>query len=210
MTTPFYLKLGKLSETNVQQLAPSFLNIPENEYKDGDYRLRRYSAFTFSGNKVNKLPYRSFKQSSELNKFQGDIAREYPDIEASCYESDAFQEMFAQFYTNAELPVDTEVEVHQLRMRAKPNQTIAIAPEGVHQDGFNRIGMFFVNYENLTGGELYVHETQDSKPMLDHLFKEGEFLVLNDALFWHSANEVQANQETGYFDMFVITGDKIK
>ena len=41
MTTPFYLKLGKLSETNVKQLAPSFLNIPENEYKDGDYRLRR-------------------------------------------------------------------------------------------------------------------------------------------------------------------------
>jgi len=35
-------------------------------------------------------------------------------------------------------------------------------------------------------------------------------LVLNDALFWHSANDVQANEETGYFDMFVMTGDKIK
>ncbi|WP_288774661.1 2OG-Fe dioxygenase family protein [Psychrobacter sanguinis] len=210
MTTPFYLKIGKLSDSNVQQLIPSFFNLPENPYKDGDYRLRRYSVFTFSADKVNKLPYRAFKQSSDLNKFQGDIEREYPDIETSCYESDAFQEMMAQFYSNAGLAPDTEVEVHQLRMRAKPNQTISIAPEGVHQDGFNRIGMFFVNYQNLSGGELYVHESQDGKPMLNHLFKDGEFLVLNDALFWHSANDVQANEETGYFDMFVMTGDKIK
>lgn len=210
MTTPFFLKLGKLSEGKVEQLAPSFFNLPENQYKDGYYRLRRYSVFTFSGHKVNKLPYRTFKQSSELNKFQGDIEREYPDIEASCYQSEGFQEMFAQFYANAELAEDTEVEVHQLRMRAQPNQTISIAPEGVHQDGFNRIGMFFVNYENLTGGELYVHETQTSKPMLDYRFKNGEFMVLNDAQFWHSANEATATDETGYLDLFVLTGDKIK
>lgn len=100
--------------------------------------------------------------------------------------------------------------MHQLRMRAQPNQTISIAPEGVHQDGFNRIGMFFVNYENLTGGELYVHETQTSKPMLDYRFKNGEFMVLNDAQFWHSANEATATDETGYLDLFVLTGDKIK
>lgn len=209
MSNPFYLKLGKISDEGVKQMAPSFTNLPESDYKDGGYRLRRFSAFTFSGEKVNKLASRSFEQSSDLNKFQGDVARQYEDIEASCYESDGFQEMFAQFYHNAGIASDDEVEVHQLRIRAKPNSTVEVAPEGVHQDGFNRIGMFIVNHENLTGGELRVHETYDSKPMVEYLFKDGEFMVLNDALFWHDGNDIMAQDKEGYFDLFVVTADKI-
>lgn len=209
MSSPFYLKLGKISDEGTKQLVPSFTNLPENDYKDGEYRLRRFSAFTFGGEKVNKLPTRSFGQSGELNKFQGDVERQYEDIEASCYESNGFQEMFAQFYHNAGVPFDDEVEVHQLRIRARPNSTVEVAPEGVHQDGFNRIGMFIINHENLTGGELRVHETYDSKAMVEYLFKDGEFLVLNDAAFWHDANDIVAKDQEGYFDLFVITADKI-
>lgn len=209
--SPFYLKMGALRKNAVNDLAEFFNDLPTNpEYQDGLYRPRRFGAFTFVGGKVNKLPHRNFNQSSEFNKFQGDIERNYADITEACYSTQGFCDMLAHYYGQSDLPHDTEVEIHQLRIQAKPGETIQVAPEGVHQDGYNRIGMFMINYENLTGGELKVHPEKDSPAMFEYLLKNGEYIVLNDANFWHDANDITGTStaDLGYYDLFVVTGIK--
>lgn len=207
---PFYLTLGKLSDSAVADLHDFFNHLPDNTYQDGGYRLRRYSAFTCRNGAIEKLPTRLFSQSSDINKFQGDVARQYEDIEADCYQSAGFNEMMKHYIETADLPDGVDIEIHQLRIQAKPNETVEVAPEGVHQDGFNRLGMFIMNYENLTGGELKVHLEEDSPAMTEYLPKAGEYLILNDAKFWHDANDITCTSHTtnGYYDLFVLTATK--
>lgn len=206
--SPFYLTMGRLSEASIADLSPHFNNLPDNEYQDGEYRLRRFGAFTWENGNVKKLPHQAFVQSSEFNKFQGDIVREYEDILPECYESEGFAEMMQHYFERSGLPENTTIEMHQLRIQAKPNETVAVAPEGVHQDGYDRIGMFMINYNNLSGGALKIHLEKDLPPMIDHLLANGEYFVLNDARFWHDADDVTCthNSDLGYYDLFVLTG----
>lgn len=207
---PFYLTLGSLSTSAVADLKDFFNHLPDNTYQDGGYRLRRYSAFTCRDGVIEKLPPRLFSQSSDINTFQGDVARQYEDIEAACYESAGFTEMMKNYIKTAEIPDGVDIEIHQLRIQAKPNETVEVAPEGVHQDGFNRLGMFVMNYENLTGGELKVHTEKDSPAMTKFLPQAGEYLILNDARFWHDANDITCTSDTadGHYDLFVLTATK--
>lgn len=148
---PFYLTMGAISPAAINDLAAHFKHLPESQYLDGEYRLRRYGIFSFSTGRVCKLPHRPFTQSDEFNTFQGNIERNYQDITPECYQSAGFNEMLTHYFEQSGLSDGTEIDIHQIRIRAKPGQTVPVAPEGVHQDGYNRIGMFMINYENITG-----------------------------------------------------------
>ena len=105
-TEDFLLELGQISPKHVSQLSESFNNLPKNEYCDGEYRLRRYSQFNFSQDKLSnigiintlrKLPAKAFIQSADFNVFQGDVVRQYEEIEQDIIDSGAFVEIFARF-----------------------------------------------------------------------------------------------------------------
>lgn len=208
--SPFYLTMGKMSESAIADLSDHFNHLPDNTYQDGGYRLRRFSVFHYRDGQVEKLPHRSFLQSSEFNKFQGDVDRDYEDIVPECYQSAGFAEMMAHYVETSGLPDGVDIEMHQLRIQAKPGEISEVAPEGVHQDGYNRIGMFLINYENISGGELKIHLEKTAPVMTEYLPQCGEYIILNDAKFWHDANAIVNTSETelGYYDLFVLTGTK--
>lgn len=207
--SPFLLTMGAITRIALTDLSVHFDYLPDNPYEDGAYRKRRFSAFTFQSGKVQKLPHRSFSQSSDINTFQGGVVRDYEDITTECYESAGFAEMLAHYYKQAGLPHDTEIEIHQIRIQAKPGETVEVAPEGVHQDGFKRIGMFMINYQNITGGALKVHTEKESPAMTKYLLNNGEYIILNDAHFWHDAEDITGIGESlGFYDLFVLTGIK--
>ncbi len=210
LQSTFYLSLGSISAQALSGLTPFFNNLPDNPYQDGSYRLRRYSAFVYQNGAIHKLPHRIFAQSSEINTFQGDVARVYDDIEPSCYQSDAFKEMMAHYCEQSQLSEQVEIEVHQLRILTKPNSTAEVAPEGVHQDGFNRIGMFMINYQHVLGGELKVHQDKDTAAFMQLRLNEGEYIILNDSKFWHDANDIRSTSplEAGCYDLFVLTASQ--
>lgn len=206
---PFYLTLGAISNDAVNDLTVHFNHLPKSSYLDGEYRLRRYGIFSFSEGRVCKLPPRPFIQSDEFNQFQGNVERDYQDITPTCYQTAGFAEMLLHYTDQSGLPDGTEIEIHQIRIRAKPGQTVPVAPEGVHQDGYNRIGMFMINYQNISGGALKVHTEKDSPAMTQYLLKNGEYLLLNDAHFWHDADDITCTSEQeGYYDLFVLTAIK--
>ncbi len=206
-TSQFYLELGQLSADHTQILAKSFDNLPPNPYLDGEFRLRRFSHFTFSGQSLTHLPQKDFVQSEELNTFQGGVVRRYEEIEDEIINSAAFVEMFQHFKNMAHVNDDADIEVHQLRILAKENKETAVAPEGVHQDGFDRIGIFVIQREHLkAGGNLRIHLNKNDAPFINHTFDKGEFVVLNDKRFWHSAATILPEEgHEGSMDIFVLT-----
>lgn len=210
----FVYRMGKLPSETAQDISRSFHTLQPSEYKDGAYRLRRYSKFGYqrsSGN-INLHAGAQFIQSSELNRFQGDIARTYDDLTDETLASKGFAEMAAAFADYADLPENVEIEVHQIRIIAKTAaEAVEVAPEGVHQDGFDRIGIFTAARHNTEGGELYLWNNQhDKQTLAGCLPQAGDFCVLNDKTIWHSASAISAADpnEAGYLDLFVLTANR--
>ena len=52
-----------------------------------------------------------------------------------------------------------------------------------------------------------MHQAKDSPAFIERRFQEGEYIVLNDALFWHDANDIHATRadRPGNYDLFVVT-----
>lgn len=202
----FLLELGQLTQQSVDMLAPSFNTLPPSPYLDGAFRLRRYSHFNFVENKLTQLPTKAFVQSGDINEFQGNVERTYPEIEDQIINSDAFVEMFRRFKDMAGVNDETPIEVHQMRIIVNNSAKTEAAPEGVHQDGFDRLAVFVIDRNNINGGEIRVHTAKDADPFVSHAFDNGEFVVLNDDRFWHSAAAIEAaNDADAHMDVFVLT-----
>lgn len=202
----FLLEIGQLPEDCVTALTSSFNALPPNPYPDGAFRLRRYSHFRFDGQQPERLPTKTFVQDEAINRFHGNVERTYPEIEDPVVSSDAFAEMFRRFRAMTGIESGLPIEVHQMRILAGHEAATEVAPEGVHQDGFRHLGVFVIERRNVCGGEIQVHTRRDARPFVSHAFDQGEFVVLNDQRFWHSAAAMEAaNDDEAYMDLFVLT-----
>lgn len=203
----FYLELGKLKTEHTAFLCKSFEQLPPSDYKDGKFRLRRFSHFKFKNNQLTHLPKKGFLQSVEFNQFQGDIERQYEEIEKEVIQSPAFLEMFQHFKSIANVNDNADIDVHQIRISSNSGEKRPVTPEGVHQDGYKHIGIFSIQRKHIKeGGDLCIHDSKQNKPFIQYSFDHGEFIVLNDKRFWHSATDIVAeDQHNGIMDVFVLT-----
>ena len=74
------LHITRLSQEAIQQLAPSFAQLPHTEHADGQYRLRRYSVIRLIDGKVEALDKHDFMQTDQINHFQGNVIRHFDPI----------------------------------------------------------------------------------------------------------------------------------
>ena len=213
------LQLNKLSDEAVESLAESFDRLPHTEHKDGQYRLRRYSVVevrtTFWSGvteaEVTKLEHRRFMQDATLNKHQGGMKRDFEEIEDSVIESEGMKEMCLAFKQANELIDGQEVEIHQMRVVTLGDGLTPVAPEGVHQDGFDCIAMIGINRLNLSGGALLIYESaSDRTAFLEKELAAGEMVMIRDDIFWHNARDVWPldRKEQGYGDWFILCAKK--
>ena len=206
-TESFYLELGQLTPDSVDHLTPSFDHLPLNPYADGEFRLRRYSRFTFEQGQLKRLPSQAFVQDENINHFQGNVVRSYEEIDDRIVIDLAFIELFEHFQKMASVVDGTPIEVHQLRIFAD-HKVAEVAPEGVHQDGFDRIGIYVMQRHNIEGGNINIHLDKNSPALISHDFDKGEFVVLNDRKFFHSAQPIKPiDGDQGYMDIFVLTAN---
>lgn len=202
---------GVLPTSLCAALQADFDTLKPNRYKDGQYRLRRYSQLNFQRDSQTVTPHygRTFVQSGDINTFQGNVMRQYDDLTESLLHSKAFAGILATFSDKGGLPNDSLIEVHQIRIISRNRQdTVPTAPEGIHQDGFQRIGMFTINHQNATGGALMIYEENDENTLLQTIESQaGAYCVMDDSHFWHYATPLVANQAdtAGFWDLFVFT-----
>lgn len=208
-TESFYLELGQLTSDSVNHLTPSFDHLPPSPYADGEFRLRRYSRFSLEQGALHRLPSQAFVQDESINHFQGNVVRSYEEIDDNIVKNAAFVELFEHFQKMASVADNTQIEVHQLRIFAD-HKSVEVAPEGVHQDGFDRIGIYVMQRHNIQGGNINVHLDKKSPALISHDFDKGEFVVLNDRRFFHSAQPIKpVDGDKGYMDIFVLTANLV-
>jgi len=207
----YKIKLEYISPWAIKTVKESFNRLPKTEHRDGQYRLRRYSRIKLCDTdhfKYMKLESKPFNQSGVYNKFQGDVPREFEDIEDEVIESGGMLEMCDTFLESSGLVDDHEIEIHQIRIVAR-NESAPVSPEGVHQDGFRFIAMIGVDRHNITGGNLLVSKTCEGKPIVDFPLEGGEMVMLDDGVMWHNATQIKpiSSDTQGWMDAFILTAE---
>ena len=199
------LILDRLSDELINEVQPSFNNLPHTGHKDSEFRLRRYSVIDYCGVPEGES---TFTQSSTFNKYQGDVAREFEPIEDYIVNSKCFKKMLGLFRYAGEIDLEN-IEAHQMRVTVPRSMTVAeLSPEGPHQDGYDAVGIFSINRHNVCGGELLVFDDKDEHPFWTMILKPGEVVVFNDRDIWHDGNCITRDVEgidENYMDVFVFT-----
>lgn len=200
--------LEMLTDIRVDQFVPFFNNLPADPYLAGNYRFRRLSHFRIEGDRLIHLPHRRLFQSKNYNPLLGDVVREYEELEAGLIELEDFQKVIWEFFQFCQICTDhNEVAVHQIRTTASSQSAGNPAPEGIHRDGVDLVGIFSVHRAGLEGGETHLYPDKNgSPPAISKVLTPGEFLVFKDDQYFHYTSPVSvAKAGHGVRDVFVFT-----
>ncbi len=200
--------LERLNSVNLDKIESFFGDLPADPYLEGDYRFRRLSRFQLFEDRVVKLPHSPLFQSKEYNPLLGDVVREFSELDDGLCELEDFQKVVLEFFDFCKVcSTSNEVGIHQIRTVASAGEIGQPAPEGIHRDGVDLVGIFCVNRERIEGGETYLYKSKHSDPIFTKILNPGELLVFNDHQFFHFTSIVNAisSEEKGIRDVFVLT-----
>ncbi|MGA7936733.1 MAG: 2OG-Fe dioxygenase family protein [Kovacikia sp.] len=213
--------LERLNSVNVEKLEPGFQNLPVDPYIKDNYRFRKFSRFEISNQQLVWLPHAQFLQSKAYNPLLGDVIREYEELDDELVQLQDFQTIALEFFEFCKLcSTFKDIGVHQIRITADPQQKGNPAPEGIHRDGVDLVGIFCVNRSKLAGGETHLYRsthkstppsthngaTQKREPIFRKILNPGELLTFSDHQFFHFTTPVYASSpEVGSRDVFVLT-----
>ena len=203
----FDYKLQMLSALNTAAFGPAFDNLPVDPYIQGKFRRRRFSRFTGTPGNLHRLEHKYFVQSAKVNQLAGGVKRDFPELDESLVELEEFQTLVASFIDFSKIdPMVTEMGIHQIRIVASRDEQGEPAPEGIHQDGFDYVGIFCIKREGISGGETHLYRAKDQPPIFDKVLVPGEFVMVNDRELFHYASAVAPTGDTqGVRDVFVFT-----
>lgn len=208
--------LEMLTAIDVNKLENSFEHLPKDPYLAGNYRFRRLSHFKVIGNprskseaaRLMKLPHRRLFQSKQYNPLLGDVIREYAELDDELIQLEDFQRLIWEFFQFCQLcSTSNEIGVHQIRTIATSGELGNPAPEGIHRDGVDVVGIFSVDRNGIGGGETHLYKQKDDNhPALSKVLNPGEFLVFKDDQYFHYTSPVNTiATERGTRDVFVLT-----
>jgi hypothetical protein len=200
--------IEKINSINVDNFTKFFNNLPADPYLDGNYRFRRLSRFQVNGNSLIKLPHKYFFQSQQYNSLLGEVKREYPELDDAIIELDDFRNLILAFVEKSKLNTTEEIKinVHQFRIICDSSNYGEPAPEGIHRDAVDIVGIFSVKRENIEGGETHLYKSTKGNPVLSKILNPGELLVFNDQKFFHFTTAIKpSSKDVGIRDVFVLT-----
>ena len=203
----FDYKLQMLSGLNTEKFSPSFDHLPVDPYIKGSFRRRRFSRFTGTPANLHRLEHKYFVQSSKINQLAGDIKRDFPELDDDLKDLSEFQRIVDAFVDFSKIdPMVTEMGVHQIRIVASKHEQGEPAPEGIHQDGFDFVGIFCIKRQGISGGETHLYREKTGAPIFDKVLQPAEFVMVNDRTLFHYASAIMpTGDEEGVRDVFVIT-----
>ena len=203
----FDYKLERIRNLHFAAFDPYFQNLPLDPYVQGKFRLRRFSRFQGSPERLKRLEHKYFEQSAAVNKLAGGIKRDFAELDDHMLALPDFQMLVAQFVDFSKIdPESAEIGIHQIRIVSSPDIVGEPAPEGIHQDGFNFVGIFCIKRENLIGAETHLYENPANPPIFAKELQPGEFVLVNDRRLYHFTSGMKpAGAGNGVRDVFVMT-----
>ena len=199
--------LERLNQVDLDAILPFFEHLVPDPYLQGNYRFRRFSQFEVIDHTIQRLPHTPFLQSKNYNPLLGDVTREYEELERNLTESIDFQRLLLEFFEFC-IPCSSSntIGVHQIRITTSHGERGNPAPEGIHQDGVDLVGLFCVQRFQISGGESQLYITPSSPPLFKKVLNPSELLVVNDQALYHYATPIYPIQmDLGKRDIFVLT-----
>lgn len=199
--------LQKLSQVRLGALHGFFDTLPLDPYLEEKYRFRRFSRLRLVCGELVPLPHTPFVQRREHNSLLGEVIREYAELDDYLTAVADFREIIRDFLEQcAPLPDGSEVGIHQIRVISERDLVGRPAPEGVHVDGFDYVGIFCVARHNISGGETCLYEAKEGEPVYRALLEPGDLLVFDDRSLYHYTTPIFASApQQGRRDVFILT-----
>ena len=206
----FLFTFKKVNSIELNKIKPFFASLPVDPYIKGHYRLRRFSRFTVLGNDLIKLPHGYFLQSKDYNPLLGNIKREFAELDDALLELEEFKKLVLAFSDSCKLHPEAEIGVHQIRITCSPTNYGNPAPEGIHRDGTDFIGILAIDRENIQGGETHLYLSRKEKPVFSKILNPGEMVLVNDHEFLHYTTPIKpTSEQPGTRDVFVMTSPSL-
>ncbi len=204
--------LETLDTVKLEKIAHYFTNLPADPYIPENYRFRRLSSFKITDNHLIKLPHTPLFQSKKYNPLVGNVVRNFAELEQDLIELPDFQAIVLEFvefckqcFTIKQMQAK-EISVHQIRTIANPEEIGCPAPEGIHRDGVELVGIFSVGRYQIEGAATSLYKDKKSEPIFNKILNPGEFIVFSDRAFFHFTSTIKAlTAEVGTRDVFVLT-----
>lgn len=202
--------LEKVDSIKLEGFKQFFTDLPVDPYIKDNYRLRRLSRFKIAGDELIKLPHGYLFQSKNYNPLVGGIKREFAELDDAMIQLDEFKKLVFEFSNYCKLNRGVEIGVHQIRTTCSPDNFGNPAPEGIHRDGCEFVGIFAVDRENIEGGETHLYVAKKEKPVFNKVLKPGELLLVNDREFFHFTTPIKPlSPGQGTRDVFVLTSPSL-
>ena len=205
-----YLGRDKIDFTNIKN---SFNYIEADKFYDNK-RNRAFSLLKINSNtSISLIGDLNFYQASSYNNYNGNKLRKYPNIDVELVNDKTFNRLVYVFLNkvnenyrkNNIFSFEEYVQVHQIRVYGKDSDTNLI-PEGIHQDGFNIIGICCITRNNVIGAVNNIYD--DGKNLIySKQLEEGEIVIINDNKLFHEVTNMKLEdvEKEGYRDIFVFT-----
>ena len=174
---------------------------------DSSYENTRYRRYSLIDTNTFRVYGTKFVQSKEYNRTKnGGIIRKYEPLNL-CQE-ECFRTVIHYFVTQIRTLSGIECNkcmVHQIRVEVN-NDSVTPVPEGIHQDGYNYVGIMCVSRFNIMGGINKIY-TLNEEEVYSTMLKEGEMIIMNDRKVKHYvSNILRVNPSTNaYRDVLVIS-----
>lgn len=207
LPSDFTFVLQSFPSAGLADLRPFYDRMPLDPYIDGVFRRRRFSHFIGPASNLRRLSHMQFVQSKTVNQLAGGIRREFEELDDGLMAMPAIQAMVTTFTDAMGFdPEAREIGVHQIRILCSPEFAGSPAPEGIHQDGFDYIGIFCVERCRILGATTRIYPGRDQPPLFSRELQPGEAVLANDRKVFHFAEQVRpSSDQPGYWDLLVIT-----
>ena len=180
--------------------------------KDNYYNNERYRAFSLINieniDNMKVVGDLNFYQSSDYNNYNGNTLRKYPNINNNLLTDISFKKYIRAFKNKISKETGEKpkfIQIHQIRVNANNNDN-KVTPEGIHQDGFNIVGILCINRVNIKDGINNFYD-KNKKQIYSKKMESGDFIILNDNDNFHDVTDIKVNNsdQIAYRDVFIFT-----
>lgn len=210
MNTDFQYTIDSKYKNAVTKCLKNSFNILHKDEYYTNNRLRSYSLLKVDViDNIEIIGDLNFYQSQIYNTYNGNSVRKYENIDSSILKDPCFKYLVHCFIYNTSINNPNinikYIQAHQIRVYAEKEKT-NLVPEGIHQDGYNIIGIACITRKNIKGGISLIYDS--SKNLIHNLqLGEGEIIILNDNKLYHDVLPIELYKEDkeGYRDILVFT-----
>lgn len=189
------------------QLSSEFIDKYNELTIDSNYENTRYRRYSLIDTYTFLVYGTKFMQSKQYNPTKnGGIIRKYKPLNVC--DDPCFHKIvtyFVAYVKNISGLECNKCMIHQIRVEVN-NDSITPVPEGIHQDGYNYVGIMCVSRTNIIGGINKIY-TLDEEEIYNKVLEEGEMIIMNDRKVKHYVSNIIRKDSSmkGYRDILVIT-----